>query len=118
MTDSRDSVPDSRRSRLRTIVAAIESELARLPPDVTGLRAAAWSVDNPVLTAIGHRTITAVLADALSTGVFVLGPEKGMALVERLPDVEGVIVAADNRLLVSSGLAGKLVVIAPPGDAP
>lgn len=39
MTDSRDSVPDSRRSRLRTIVAAIESELARLPPDVTGLRA-------------------------------------------------------------------------------
>jgi len=29
-----------------------------------GLRAAAWSVDNPVLTAIGHRTITAVLADA------------------------------------------------------
>ena len=60
----------------------------------------------------------AVLADALSTGVFVLGPEKGMALIERLPDVEGVIVGADNRLLVSSGLTGKLVVIAPPTDAP
>jgi aminoglycoside phosphotransferase (APT) family kinase protein len=29
-----------------------------------GLRAAAWSVGNPVLTAIGHSTITAVLADA------------------------------------------------------
>jgi FAD:protein FMN transferase len=60
----------------------------------------------------------AVLADGLSTGVFVLGPEKGMALVERLPDVEGVIVSADNRVLVSSGLIGTLAMIAPPTDAP
>jgi len=60
----------------------------------------------------------AVLADALSTGVFILGPEKGMALIERLPDVEGVIVAADNRVLVSSGLRGRLVTLAPPTDAP
>ena len=71
----------------------------------------------------GCRSVTivadkAVLADALSTGVFVLGPEKGMALIERLPDVEGVIVAADNRVLVSSGLKGKLVMIAPPTEAP
>ena len=61
---------------------------------------------------------TATLADALSTGVFVLGPEKGMALIERLPDVEGVVVDANNRVLVSSGLAGKLAVIAPPTDGP
>jgi thiamine biosynthesis lipoprotein len=61
---------------------------------------------------------TAVMADGLSTGVFVLGPEKGMALIERLPDVEGVIVTADNRVLVSSGLTGKLVTIAPPTNAP
>jgi len=61
---------------------------------------------------------TAVLADALSTGVFVLGPEKGMALVERLPNVEGVIVSNGNRVLVSSGLLGKLVLIAQPTDAP
>jgi len=71
----------------------------------------------------GCRSVTivadkAVLADALSTGVFILGPEKGMALIERLPDVEGVIVAADNRMLVSSGLKGKLVMIAPPTEAP
>ena len=32
---SPDSVPDSKRSRLRATVAAIEQELARLPPDVT-----------------------------------------------------------------------------------
>ena len=61
---------------------------------------------------------TGVLADVLSTGVFVLGPDKGMALIERLPDVEGVIVAADNRVLVSSGLTGKLAMFAPPTDAP
>ena len=71
----------------------------------------------------GCRSVTivadkAVLADGLSTGVFVLGPEKGMALIERLPDVEGIIVAADNRILVSSGLTGKLAVIASPTNAP
>jgi FAD:protein FMN transferase len=63
-------------------------------------------------------TNSAIVADGLSTGVFVLGPEKGMALIERLPDVEGVIVTADNTVLVSSGLKGKLVVMAPPTDAP
>jgi FAD:protein FMN transferase len=60
----------------------------------------------------------AVLADGLSTGAFILGPEKGMALIERLPDVEGVIVTADNRVLISSGLKNRLVLIAPPTDAP
>jgi FAD:protein FMN transferase len=60
----------------------------------------------------------ATLADALSTGVFVLGPEKGMALIERLPAVEAVIVSADNRVLVSSGLKERLVLLAPPTDGP
>lgn len=71
----------------------------------------------------GSRSVTivatrAMLADALSTGVFVLGPEKGMALIERLPGVEGVIVTSRNNVLVSSGLTGRLVVRAPPTDAP
>jgi thiamine biosynthesis lipoprotein len=61
---------------------------------------------------------TAVLADMLSTGVFVMGPDAGMALVERLPDVEGVIVTPGNRVLVSSGLKGRLAMIATPTDAP
>lgn len=50
----------------------------------------------------------AVIADGLSTGVFVMGPNAGMALIERLPDVEGVIVSERNELLISSGLRGKL----------
>jgi hypothetical protein len=41
-----------------------------------------------------------------------------MALIERLPGVEGVIVSATNQVLVSSGLKGKLKVVAPPIDAP
>ena len=71
--------------------------------------------------ASGCRSVTivsdrAVLADGLSTGVFVLGPEQGMALVERLPDVEGVIVTADNEVLVSSGLKDRLRILSPPTD--
>lgn len=71
----------------------------------------------------GCRSVTivadkAVLADGLSTGVFVLGPEKGMALIEKLPNVEGVIVSSDNRVLVSAGLVGKLTMIATPTNAP
>jgi thiamine biosynthesis lipoprotein ApbE len=31
-----------------------------------------------------------VVADGLDTGIFVMGPERGMALIERLRDVEGV----------------------------
>ena len=51
---------------------------------------------------------TGVLADGLDTGIFVMGPEKGMALIERSPGVEGVIVGADGTVSVSSGLQGRL----------
>jgi thiamine biosynthesis lipoprotein len=60
----------------------------------------------------------ATLADALSTGVFVVGPDAGMALIERLPHVEGVIVSAANEVLISSGLRSRLIALAPPTDAP
>jgi len=60
----------------------------------------------------------ATQADGLSTGVFILGPEEGMALIERLPDVEGVIVTARNEVLISSGLKSRLRLIASPTDAP
>ena len=58
----------------------------------------------------------ATLSDGLSTGVFILGAEKGMALIERLPDVEGVIVTSDNQVQVSSGLKGRLALLKPPSD--
>lgn len=49
-----------------------------------------------------------VWADGLDTGIFVMGPERGMELVEQLPDVEAVIVDADGRLHVSSGLKQRI----------
>ena len=59
-----------------------------------------------------------VLADAVAKGVFILGPEKGMALVERLPKLEAVIVTAKNEVLVSSGLRERFVLLHPPTDKP
>ncbi len=58
----------------------------------------------------------AVIADGLSTGVFLLGPDEGMALIEKLPDVEGVIVGADNQVRISSGLQGKVEIVHPPTE--
>ena len=57
-----------------------------------------------------------VLADAVAKGVFILGPEKGMALVERLPKVGAVIVTANNEVLVSSGLKDRFVMLNRPTD--
>lgn len=48
------------------------------------------------------------VADGLDTGIFVLGPERGMALVERLPDVEAVIIDDRGKMTVSSGLRSRL----------
>lgn len=48
------------------------------------------------------------VADGLDTGIFVLGPERGMALVERLPDVEAVIIDDQGEMTVSSGLRSRL----------
>jgi thiamine biosynthesis lipoprotein len=59
-----------------------------------------------------------VLADAIAKGVFILGPEKGMALVERIPHLEAVIVTAKNEVLVSSGLKDRFALITKPTDAP
>ena len=47
-------------------------------------------------------------ADALATGVFVMGSEDGMALVETLDDVECLIVDADRLIHQSSGLSEYL----------
>ncbi len=50
-----------------------------------------------------------VVADGLDTGIFVMGPEKGMALIESLEGVEGVIVGIDGKMFISSGLKSRLV---------
>jgi thiamine biosynthesis lipoprotein len=52
------------------------------------------------VTILGPDTMT---TDALSTAVFVMGPEKGMALVERLNGIEAIIVDSKGEKHTSSG---------------
>jgi thiamine biosynthesis lipoprotein len=49
-----------------------------------------------------------IWADGLDTGIFVLGPERGMELVEHLDDVEAIIVDAEGQVRVSSGLRNRV----------
>lgn len=58
----------------------------------------------------------AVLADALSTGIFVLGPEEGLALAERLEGVEAVLVDDEAEVLVTSGLQDRIEILHPPRE--
>ena len=45
-------------------------------------------------------------ADALATVLFLLGEAEGVALAERLPDVEAVFIRDGGGLRFTSGLAG------------
>jgi thiamine biosynthesis lipoprotein len=58
-----------------------------------------------------------IMADGLDTGIFVLGPERGLELVEQLPDVEAVIVDGEGKVWISSGLKGRVDVEANPGES-
>jgi thiamine biosynthesis lipoprotein len=51
---------------------------------------------------------TAFLADALDDAVFILGPQKGLALVESMPDCGALIVDGDNQVWISKRLEGRL----------
>lgn len=68
------------------------------------------------------RSVTVVAKDALtaeglSRAVFVLGAKDGMALVERLKGVDAIVVTADNKVVLSSGLKTALQ-HRPPTDGP
>lgn len=52
------------------------------------------------VTIIAKETL---LADALSTGVFILGPDNGIKLIEKLNNVEGIIVDTNGNVYESSG---------------
>ena len=53
----------------------------------------------------------ATFTDGLSTSVFVLGPERGLALIDRLPGVDAIIIDAEGELRYSADL---LEAAAPP----
>jgi len=51
------------------------------------------------------------LADGLSTSCFILGLDRGLALVESLPDAAAVFVTSDRRVVVSSRVGSKFNLI-------
>lgn len=61
---------------------------------------------------------TALLADEIDDAVFILGPEKGLALVESIEDAGAVIVDAANRVWTSKRLTDQIQAVHPPTDAP
>jgi thiamine biosynthesis lipoprotein len=58
----------------------------------------------------------AFTADAIDDAVFILGPEKGLALVESLDGVGAVIVDKDDKVWVSKRLEGRFHQFHPPKD--
>jgi len=59
---------------------------------------------------------TALLADEIDDAVFILGPDKGLRLVESLDGVGAVIVDARDKVWVSKRLEGQLRSVHPPRD--
>ena len=59
---------------------------------------------------------TALQADAIDDAVFILGAEKGLALVESIDGVGAVIVDASNRVWTSKRLEGKVHPVHAPRD--
>ena len=68
-----------------------------LDPSTGKSATGAWSV-----TILGPN---ATFTDALSTSVFVLGPEKGLALVDTLPGIDAIIIDPNGKLQFSAELA-------------
>ena len=48
--------------------------------------------------------------------MFILGPEKGLAIVESLDGVGAVVVDAKNNVWVSKRLQGKLAIVGVPTE--
>jgi FAD:protein FMN transferase len=58
----------------------------------------------------------ALTADALDDAVFILGPKRGLELVESIDDAGAIIVDADNRVWISRRLEGRVRRIGTPTD--
>lgn len=71
----------------------------------------------------GTRSVTimapdATTAEGLSKGVFILGAEKGIPLVEATEGAGCVVVDDQNHVHISKRLQGKVKILFPPTDAP
>ncbi len=67
----------------------------------------------------GARSVTvyakdATTADGLDDAVLILGPERGLPLIESYPDAGAIVVDAQNRVHISRRLQGLCTVLHPP----
>jgi thiamine biosynthesis lipoprotein len=76
-----------------------------LDPKTGDSARASWSV-----TILGP---DATFTDAMSTSVFVLGPDRGLALIDRLPGIDAIVIDADGELRYSADLAELINPAAP-----
>lgn len=60
---------------------------------------------------------TAALTDAFATGIFVMGPEKGLDVLERL-GMEGIIVDHQGEILMTRGIRDKVQLLQAAGEKP
>ncbi len=65
------------------------------------------------LTSVTVVGVGAMQTDALSTAIFVMGLDAGLALLESLPEYDGILATEDMRVVVTSGIADRFEV---PGD--
>ena len=61
---------------------------------------------------------TALLADEIDDGVFILGPKRGLELVESLEGVGAIIVDSDGKVWTSKRLEGRVKEVHPPRNVP
>ena len=59
------------------------------------------------LLAVTVLSDSSLLGDALSTACLLLGVEKGMALVDTIPDAEALFVRTDGAIVTSAGFPQK-----------
>ena len=72
--------------------------------------ATGWPVQNE-LAGVTIVADTAFDADALSTTLFTLGTQRGMALAESLPGVEAIFIDRDDAVSYTSGLGDILTLM-------
>jgi thiamine biosynthesis lipoprotein len=62
----------------------------------------------PLCQSVTVVAASAAEADALATAAFVLGPEAGLRFIEAWPGAEALLVAADGRPVISTGLKDRV----------